>query len=194
MTNQQREEERFCVFKQAKWGIRAIARTIITYQDKRKAKDGSAIDTVQEIIDRWAPPIENDTDAYANYVRSKLYVERGEVVDVHSYKHMMPLVKAIVMHENGEQPQGQIDAGLVLAGVIPPEKPLHESRTIKGGTVASAGITAAGAIETAQLMIGNVQELVPYLEEGKWVSGVLVICGISTMIWARIDDKRKGLR
>ncbi|SDB51146.1 hypothetical protein SAMN03159290_03904 [Pseudomonas sp. NFACC13-1] len=47
-----------------RWGIRAIARVLITYQDKRHAADGSTIDTVREIIERWAPPSENNTDAY----------------------------------------------------------------------------------------------------------------------------------
>ncbi|HCQ3021998.1 TPA: hypothetical protein OHP99_004980, partial [Escherichia coli] len=39
------DEPRFCTFKDPVWGIRALAVTLITYHDKRRAKDGSSIDT-----------------------------------------------------------------------------------------------------------------------------------------------------
>jgi len=33
-------EPRFCTFKDASWGICALAVTLITYHDKRKVRDG----------------------------------------------------------------------------------------------------------------------------------------------------------
>lgn len=41
-------EPRFATFKDPTWGVRALAVTLITYHDKRKAKDGSRIDTIQK--------------------------------------------------------------------------------------------------------------------------------------------------
>ncbi|MGL5156229.1 MAG: hypothetical protein ACRC9G_08020, partial [Aeromonas veronii] len=57
--------DRFAAFISPVWGIRAIAITLITYQDKRKANDGSRIDSVREVVERWAPSFENNTQAYA---------------------------------------------------------------------------------------------------------------------------------
>lgn len=200
MTAAQLNEERFCVFEAPKWGIRAIARTLITYQDKRQAADGSAIDTVKEIIDRWAPPHENDTTAYQKHVRVQIGLMEGQIVNVHQYHIMKPLVKAIIQHENGQQPytDAQIDTGLILAGITPPEKPLTQTRTVKGGSMASAGTAGAMATEALLPVLegakGQIQALIPYMESAKWVFAVLVVCGIGVMLWARIDDRRKGLR
>ena len=61
---------RFCRFKSPEWGIRAMARILRNYQkrDGQAGVGGPGIDTVQEIIHRWAPPVENQTDAYVRKV------------------------------------------------------------------------------------------------------------------------------
>lgn len=45
----------FVQFTGPQWGIRAIARTLITYQDKHGLR------TIRQIIGRWAPPNENNS-------------------------------------------------------------------------------------------------------------------------------------
>ncbi|RMT61694.1 hypothetical protein ALP29_00235 [Pseudomonas syringae pv. avii] len=95
----------FVRFNGPRWGIRAIARVLITYQDKRRAADGSRIDSVREIVERWAPPIENDTDAYTHQVARALGLDPAyEGVDVYEYDTMRALVLAIIRHENGPGP------------------------------------------------------------------------------------------
>ncbi|CAN2976032.1 Structural protein P5 [Pseudomonas sp. PM2] len=116
----------FVQFTAPRWGIRAIARVLITYQDKRLAKDGSRIDTVREFVERWAPPSENDTNAYAASVARALGLHPDyEGVDVYDFDVMRTLVTAIIRHENGPGPlpggQWYGDAimadGLALAGI-----------------------------------------------------------------------------
>lgn len=118
----------FIQFNGPRWGIRAIARVLITYQDKRRANDGSRIDSVREFIERWAPASENDTGAYAAAVASALSIgPDDEGVDVYHYDTMRALVLAIIRHENGPGPLpgGQwygepiIADGLALAGIVP---------------------------------------------------------------------------
>lgn len=108
---------RFTTFENEVFGIRAIAKTLLTYHHKRHAVDGSAIDTVQEVIDRWAPPVENDTDAYAARVRHALDVERGEEIDIDDPAVLVTLCKAIIQHENGTQPyrEATLRVGVDLA-------------------------------------------------------------------------------
>ncbi len=110
---------RFTTFKTHEHGIRAMTKILLTYHHKRKAADGSQIDTVQEIIDRWAPPVENDTDAYANRVRKLLGVGKGEEIDLDDVMIMLPLLKAIIKHENGQQPYSDktILRGMEMAGL-----------------------------------------------------------------------------
>jgi len=122
-------DARFVVFSAPAWGIRAIARILITYQDKRRAKDGSRIDTVRKFISRWAPPAENNTDAYARAVAVALGVGVDDPdLDVYDYSTLYGLVCAIIRYENGAPNEiagaswydnSTIHYGLQLAGITP---------------------------------------------------------------------------
>lgn len=83
-------------FKHHKWGIRAIGKTIDSY--KRRG-----VLSVEQIISTWAPAIENNVDAYIASVRSKTGWPRG-YVPVREEGDYLPLVKAIITHENGMNP------------------------------------------------------------------------------------------
>ncbi|NMX60215.1 structural protein [Pseudomonas sp. WS 5079] len=120
------DDQAFVQYTAPRWGIRAIARVLITYQDKRRAADGSRIDTVREIIERWAPPSENNTNAYAASVARALGLDPDhEGVDVYDFDVMRTLVLAIIRHENGAGPlpggqwygESIIADGLTLAGI-----------------------------------------------------------------------------
>lgn len=122
--------DRFAAFIDPAYGIRAIAMTLITYQDKRKAMDGSKIDSIREVIERWAPSSDNNNvPAYAKSVAALLegIGPDDEVVDVHNFDHLRPIVEGIIRHENGRGPlktenswytAAQIEEGLRRAGVV----------------------------------------------------------------------------
>ena len=180
----------FFQFASAKWGIRALARTLIAYEDRVGLK------TIKQMIGRWAPPNENDTGAYVRAVAASVGVEPDDEIDVHDYAILRPLTLAIIRHENGRQPytDAEIDAGLVLAGVEPPQRPLTQTRTVQGGQVA-AGATVLGL--TAEV-VRQVEPAIPLLQSllqvAPWVVGAAALAGVAYMIWARIDDRRRGLR
>ncbi|PTZ12151.1 structural protein [Pseudomonas aeruginosa] len=110
----------FVQFTGPQWGIRAIARTLITYQDKH------ALRTIRQIISRWAPPSENNTESYIRQVAARVGVVPDARIDVYDYRTMRTLVEAIVRHENGPGPlpegswygEGLINEGLHLAGIV----------------------------------------------------------------------------
>jgi len=192
-------DKRFVVFTEPKWGIRAIARVLITYQDKRQAKDKSKIDTVREIIERWAPPAENKTAVYASHVSRLTNIGLDETLDVYEPETMRALVRAIIRHENGEDPytDGQVEAGLVLAGIEPRRKSFGATRTVKGGTVAAftGGVTAAAGVAAEVAPALPVLDWVrDNLALGLIVVGVVVIVAVGWMLWARLDDRNRGLR
>lgn len=98
----------FVTFIAPIWGIRAIAKTLHTYQHRWGLK------TVAEIINRWAPPSENDTRAYIDAVCKELGVTAVDEVNV---DEVMPqLVTAIIRHEIGSVPYTQdvINQGINL--------------------------------------------------------------------------------
>jgi hypothetical protein len=150
-----RTDPRFAQFANPVDGIRAIAVTLITYQDKRRARDGSRIDSILEVIERWAPPEdENPTQAYARGVAKLIDgVEHDEeVIDMHYYGHLRPIVEGIIRHENGKGPLNTvnswyaddvIDEALRRAGVAP------EAKAITAQAVVPAGVATAGAAQLA---------------------------------------------
>ena len=148
--------DRFAAFIDPAYGIRAIAMTLITYQDKRKAKDGSKIDSIREVIERWAPSSDNNNvPAYAKSVAALLdgVGPDDEVVDMHNPVHLRALVEGIIRHENGRgplktpntwYPAEVIDEALRRAGVV--------AKPTATGTVAKAATPVAiGAVGVDQL-------------------------------------------
>jgi hypothetical protein len=184
----------FFTFKSAPYGIRALARILISYQDKQKLR------TIDGILHRWAPQTENNTAAYVAAVAESTGFAPDQTLDMHRFDDLKPLVEAIIQHENGQQPytEAEITKGLVLAGVEPTQANLQASRTVQAGQVATAGTVCASTIEAVQQIIQPASDalltLVPYLEIAKWLLLGVTLVGIGIMLWARIDDHRKGLR
>src|SRR5690625_833965 len=93
LADDQSADSRFAVFDGPEWGIRAIARVLITYQDKH------GIENISGIVNRWAPPSENDSEAYARHVAQRLGVALHQVIDVTEFETARHLVEAIIRHE-----------------------------------------------------------------------------------------------
>lgn len=185
----------FFVFTSPAYGIRALAKTLITYQDKHGLR------TIEDIIARWAPSNENNTAAYVAAVQRqfKLNVPGyriGATIDVHRYQHARVLVEAIIHHENAGYRYDPriIDKGLLMAGIEPPPKALRQSREVKGGAVAGT----ATALAAASDLVYQAQPALPILrsiaERAPLVLGIVALAAIGYMVWCRLDDSRRGLR
>lgn len=180
----------FAQFAAAKWGIRALARTLIAYQDRHGLR------TVRAIISRWAPPVENKTSSYIDHVAAQLGVSADEPLNVHDYRTLRGLVESIILHENGMQPYSaaELDAGLLLAGVAPPDKPLQSSRTIRGSQVAAGATAVSVAVETIRGLEPALPLAQRLIELAPFAAAAVALAGIAYVVWARIDDRRRGLR
>lgn len=179
----------FVKFSDAKFGIRAIAVVLTNYGEKY------GLDTIQEIINRWAPPNENDTRAYVKAVADKLGVGINDTIDLTDPEVMAVLVKAIIQHENGSQPysDAQIKAGIAAAGVAVAKKPLKKSRTVQGGTVTAV----TGAVALVGETVRQVEPAMPLLNQiaqyAPWVFGAVVLVAGVYIIWSRMDDRKSGM-
>ena len=130
---------RFCRFESHEHGIRALAALLTTYQDRHGLR------TVQRIIDRWAPPGENDTGAYVAVVARRMGVGADETVDLHRHDQLRPMVEAIIAHECAglAYATAVIDRALTLAGV--PPAPPSSIRQVAVETGTGRGAMAVGA-------------------------------------------------
>ena len=187
----------FFTFTSPIYGIRALARTLIVYQDKHRLR------TIRQIITRWAPMDENDTMTYIATVADLSGIDASIEIDLREWENMRPLVEAMIIQENGEQPysEGEIERGIMLAGVAPPVRTLGKSRTVKGGQIATVGVGASGAASLLDFFSDHTADLwdmlypwLPYIKGASIGFLVLAVGGIGLMLWARLDDNRKGLR
>lgn len=87
----------FCVFDTPENGIRCLAKVLLTYQ----AKHG--LTTLRQMIGRWAPESENDTEAYLDHVCHFCCAAPDNPYTL-TPSRLTSLVAAIIKHENGVQP------------------------------------------------------------------------------------------
>lgn len=184
----------FFTFKTDIYGIRALARTLIAYQDEHRLR------TIRQIISRWAPANENNTGAYIDAVAKRTGFDADRPLDMHRFEQIKSVLEAIIWHENGLQPytDAQLIKALVLAGVEPEQQNLQKTRTVKAGQAATAATVGLSVVEAVQQTVdparGALLAVAPYVDAAKWFLLAITLIGIAAMLWARIDDRRKGLR
>lgn len=198
---------RFCRFKHPADGIRALARTLITYDKKH------AVRTIRAIIARYAPDVENNTAAYIAQVCKASGLAADQVLDMQSYEHSVRLVKAIIEHENGNPAafgraawyeQDLIDEGLRRAGVVRPSAPLRsqpESKAAAGvatGTTLAVGGAGYMAYEVkqaadelraagkARIDAGDVSTGTSFVAAG----AIILVAAVGFMIWQALRRMR----
>ena len=88
----------FCVFKSPVFGIRALAKVLMNY------KKIHGLNTVRQIISRYAPPNENQTKAYIQTVAQQIGVYPDTVIDIEERGILTVFIKAVIRMENGIQP------------------------------------------------------------------------------------------
>lgn len=88
----------FCVFTSPVYGIRALAKVLINYKKIHNLR------TVRQIIGRYAPPNENQTQAYIQTVAKQLGVYPDTVIDIEEKGVLCVFIKAVIRMENGVQP------------------------------------------------------------------------------------------
>ena len=92
------QDPSFCVFTNVVYGIRALAKILINYKKLYGLK------TIRSIISRYAPPNENQTQAYIQSVSKQIGRYPDEPIDIEERGILTVFIKAIVRIENGIQP------------------------------------------------------------------------------------------
>ncbi|OFV05278.1 structural protein [Morganella sp. HMSC11D09] len=91
-------ESRFCRFQSPEYGIRAIYKLLQTYQTKY------GLNSVKAIINKYAPPNENNTGNYINRAAADIGIGINDHLNTKDKKTGIALATAIVGVELGYQP------------------------------------------------------------------------------------------
>ncbi|MEM7919915.1 structural protein [Morganella morganii] len=91
-------ESRFCRFQSPEYGIRAIYKLLQTYQTKY------GLNSVKAIINKYAPPNENNTAGYINRAAADIGIGINDHLNTKDKKTGIALATAIVGVELGYQP------------------------------------------------------------------------------------------
>ena len=96
----------FKQFETLEWGYRAVFMLLHTYRVRGYG------DTIAKMISRYAPPFENNTEAYISRVCQQTGIDRDQRLNTLNSVQMIPIVSAISAVENGVK----ADEGVVARG------------------------------------------------------------------------------
>lgn len=181
----------FFQFKSMAYGVRAIARTLITYQDKYNIR------TIKNVSERYAPSADNNdvVDYYMKVCAIAGIYDHNKVLNFHTYKDLEPVIRGIIYKENAPDhilvKQEDIDKGLMMAGVQPPKKSGAVSTTI----VATSGISVAYKAITDN--INEITPALPFIERiaqyWPWLAAGIMVAGLGYIIYEKIYNHKRGL-
>ena len=90
-------DKSFRTFVNMAYGYRAMHYLL------RRYKNSYQLNTLEQMINRWAPPTENHTDAYIDFVAKRSGIGRDQIVDVSNMTVMCRIVEAMAKMENGSK-------------------------------------------------------------------------------------------
>ena len=89
------KDRSFKTFESMAWGARAMFHLLDNY------RIFYGCDTLEKLIGRWAPPVENDTEKYVSFVSERSNVPRNCKISTTNRNVMIPVVQAMIRMENG---------------------------------------------------------------------------------------------
>ena len=91
--NEQKTDNAFKKFSSMVYGVRAAIRIIHTYYFNYR------YNTIEKIISRWAPPLENSTTDYINTVSKRAHILPNVIV-IYTKDNILAIVKAMAYVES----------------------------------------------------------------------------------------------
>lgn len=110
----------FVTFDSPESGVRALGKNLLSY-----GRQG--YDSIEKIINRWAPPNENDTQAYINSVVAATGIPATQSLDLSDPDTLSSLAQAISFHETGSRYDPEVyqkGVARALNGISPKTPPV----------------------------------------------------------------------
>lgn len=183
-------DSRFEQFKDAEDGIRAGAKLLLTYQKTH------GLDTIEKMIRRFAPPVENPTDKYWEKVAKDVGVAPNETYEVDNYENMKKLLEAMIRFENSnEMPYSDTTFrnALKRAGVDgTPNLVVSKQPIVKASTVAAGAGSMALVGQVVSAVAPLNELLLSLLNVAPWVAGAIILAVIAYIAYIHIKDIKTG--
>lgn len=90
-------DEEFEEFATIEHGIRAAIKIVHTYVRKHGCR------TIEDIVKRWAPPSENNTKRYIDFVEARTGINRYNEIDITDKREVSAILQAMTMMEVGRE-------------------------------------------------------------------------------------------
>lgn len=110
----------FVIFDSPESGVRALGKNLLSY-----GRQG--YDSIEKIINRWAPPNENDTQAYIDSVVAATGIPATQSLDLSDPDTLSSLAQAISFHETGSRYNPEVyqkGVARALNGISPKTPPV----------------------------------------------------------------------
>ncbi len=131
----------FATFATPEHGVRSMVRTLETYQDRH------GLGSVRQMISRWAPPNENNTNDYVNFVAGQMGVNPDQTIDLSANPNLQQsMVGAMIRKEGG--PEAEEYFASHLSGGI---------RMATGNSPSNSYAPGSGPVRGASEVIGEEQ-------------------------------------
>lgn len=114
------DDGEFVIFDSPESGVRALAKNLQSY-----GRQG--YDSIEKIINRWAPPNENDTQSYIDSVVSATGIPATQSLDLSDPDTLSSLAQAISFHETGSRYDPEVyqkGVARALNGISPKTPPV----------------------------------------------------------------------
>jgi hypothetical protein len=130
---EEQTDSRFVTFESPEMGVRAMARTLNTYNTRY------GLDNIAGMVSRWAPPTENDTQAYIRFVSEKTGIPSDKTITLQDNpEEMRKVISAMIEMEGGQEASRYFNSQIVERGVNlalsslgnRQEEPMQESEQI----------------------------------------------------------------
>ena len=111
----------FVTFDSPESGVRALGKNLLSY-----GRQG--YDSIEKIINRWAPPNENDTQAYIDSVVAATGIPATQSLDLSDPDTLSSLAQAISFHETGSRYNPEVyqkGVARALNGISPKTPPVR---------------------------------------------------------------------
>ena len=88
-------DSEFKEFESMAYGYRAMFVLLDTYSRRY------GLCTIRQMLNRYAPPVENFTEGYIRFVSEKTGIALDEIINTRAARDMVPVVAAMSQIENG---------------------------------------------------------------------------------------------
>lgn len=113
----------FVTFDSPESGVRALGKNLLSY-----GRQG--YDSIEKIINRWAPPNENDTKSYIDSVVAATGIPATQSLDLSDPDTLSSLAQAISFHETGSRYDPEVyqkGVARALNGISPKTPPVSDN-------------------------------------------------------------------